>query len=406
MIYLDYAATTPLDKEVLKAMQPYWLKNFGNPSSLHQFGQKAKEAIISSRMIWANFFGVARDNIIFTGSATESNNLAIRGFFKYLKSASGAPNLKDFHAITSAIEHKSVLETFKDLSENEALKVDFIKPNSQGIIEPIKVKQALKENTVLISIMYVNNEIGTLQPINEIAGVISDFRLKLCNSKKRNTKYKILNAKYPLFHSDCVQAIQFYDCDLKKLGVDFATASAHKIYGPKGLGVLACLYPEFLSPIITGGHQEDNLRSGTENVAAIVGAAQALQLIQKEKDEIFSKISRLKNKFLEGIIKIYPKGKLNGSADQAAPHILNFCFKGIDGHALLISLDLSGVAVSLGSACEAGSIKPSYVLCSIGLSDQDAKSSIRFSLGKNTTSNEIETTLKILNNIIKRTLNA
>jgi len=402
MIYLDYAATTPVDKKVIKALEPYLNKEFGNPSSIHYFGRQAQSALIEARNTWAEFFGIPSSGIIFTSSATESNNLAIRGFFEYLKIKNQLSDLKNFHAITSAIEHKSVLETFKDLSKNQGLEVTFIKPLSDGIINPQDIKNAVKKNTVLVSIMYVNNEIGSVQPITQIAKEISNLKSKIQNLTKTKSENEIIN-QYPLIHSDCVQAVQFYPCNMKELGIDFATASSHKIYGPKGVGILAALNPKIIKPLLTGGNQEDGLRAGTENVAAIVGAAQALKIIQKEQKSNFVKIQKLKNKLLDGIIKIYPKGKVNGSTALSCPHILNYCFKGLDSHSLLIMLDLEGIAVSIGSACNAGAIEPSHVLTAIGLSEKDSLSSLRFSLGKFTTQKEIDHTLKVLSKILSKT---
>lgn len=422
MIYLDYAATTPLDKNVIKAMAPFFDKKYGNPSSIHALGREAKNAILHSRKIWANFFDVSRSNIIFTGSATESNNLAIRGLFRSLKLKHKFHNLESFHAITTLIEHKSVLETFHDLERNEGLKVSYIKPDQRGVVSSANINNAIKKNTVLVSIMYVNNETGAIQPIAEIAKAIKDLRFKIYDLRKRDTKYPlrlvrpakrvetyassetsdILNTEYPLIHSDCVQAVQFYNCDLKKLGVDFASASAHKIYGPKGVGVLAARDIQLIEPIITGGWQESGLRAGTENVAGIVGAAKALEIAEKSRKSGLLKITNLKKKLLSGIMKVHDIGTVNGSQNFCAPHILNYCFKGIDAQSLLIYLDLNQIAVSIGSACCAGTIKPSHVLSSIGLSDQDAKNSIRFSLGKYTTENDIKKTLSILKNILRK----
>lgn len=401
MIYLDYAATTPIDKKVVKAMLPYLTQKYGNPSSIHSFGRDAKNALLQSREIWSDFFGVVRDNIIFCGSASEANNLVIRGFFSYLKKKNKLTDLRQFHAITSAIEHKSVLNTFKNLETNEGLAVSYIKPDNKGIVNVEDVKKVIKENTVFISIMYVNNEIGSIQPILKISQFIQDLKLKTNNLKKKDTQFNATNIQYPLIHSDCVQAIQFYDCNLQNLGIDFATASAHKIYGPKGVGILAAKNTTFLEPLITGGPQENNLRAGTENVASIVGSACALENLIKERSLLFKKITILKKKLLNGIIKNYPQGLINGDIN-GAPHILNYCFCGVEGESLLIYLDLEGVAVSLGSACEAGRIYPSYVLKAIGLSDQDAQSSIRFSLGKYTTENEIKKTLLILKTVLKK----
>ena|SRR3989344_3174717 len=403
-IYLDYAATTPVDPMVKKAMLPYFDEKFGNPGSLHSFGQEAIKAIDESRDKIAKVIGANFREIIFTGSATEANNLALRGVissaFETFRAKTTEP---PYRIIISNIEHESIIETCRDL-EREGVEIIYLSVDKQGIVNLEKLKESLNEWTILVSIMYANNEIGTIQPIAEITKIINEFK---------NEPSQI----YPLFHTDAVQAFQFLDCGVKKLGVDLMTLSAHKIYGPKGVGALYARTlnhkPYALSPIITGGGQEFGLRSGTENVASIVGFAEAVKLAAKNREKETKKIGELNDYFWKKIKKVYQKAKLNGKAQNAKrktqnnsqfaicnlPNILNIYFPGHRADDMLIKLDLNGIAVSSGSACSARAMKPSYVLKAIGLTDQEIKSSLRFSFGKPTTKKEINETIKKLREI-------
>jgi len=425
-IYLDYAATTPMDMKVKKAMVPYFSAppagGFGNPGSLHFFGQKAMTAVDESREKIAKAINADFREIIFTGSATEANNLALRGIVKKFK-------IKDLRfkiprIIVSAIEHDSILETCRDL-EREEIEIIYLPVNKQGIIDLKKLKESLNERTVLVSIMCANNEIGIVQNIAGISKIIKDF-------KKEN-----FFSKYPLFHTDAVQAFQFLDCDVNKLGVDLMTLSAHKIYGPKGIGTLYINsklqtpnYKQILNsknkiqnkktkiwdlgfgiwdlpvvkPLTTGGGQEFGLRSGTENVAAIVGFAKAIELVSNSRELENKRVRQLTDYFWRELKKLSPKAEINGLKDlrfmiydlRKLPNILNVYFPNQNSQDLLIKLDLNGIAVSSGSACSARATKPSHVLKAIGLSDKKIKSSLRFSLGKFTTKEEINRALKII----------
>jgi len=423
---LDYAATTPMDMKVKKAMAPYFSAppagGFGNPGSLHFFGQKAMTAVDESREKIAKAINADFREIIFTGSATEANNLALRGIVKKFK-------IKDLRfkiprIIVSAIEHDSILETCRDL-EREEIEIIYLPVNKQGIIDLKKLKESLNERTVLVSIMCANNEIGIVQNIAGISKIIKDF-------KKEN-----FFSKYPLFHTDAVQAFQFLDCDVNKLGVDLMTLSAHKIYGPKGIGTLYINsklqtpnYKQILNsknkiqnkktkiwdlgfgiwdlpvvkPLTTGGGQEFGLRSGTENVAAIVGFAKAIELVSNSRELENKRVRQLTDYFWRELKKLSPKAEINGLKDlrfmiydlRKLPNILNVYFPNQNSQDLLIKLDLNGIAVSSGSACSARATKPSHVLKAIGLSDKKIKSSLRFSLGKFTTKEEINRALKII----------
>ncbi len=396
-IYLDYAATTPIDKEVTNVMRPYFGDKFGNPGSLHSFGQEALKAVDESREKIAKAIGADFREIIFTGSATEANNLALRGTIKAAHLFSdGTSRTKTIgrphRIIISDIEHESILETCRDL-ENEGVEIIYLPVDKSGFVDLKKLKESLNERTILVSIMYANNEIGTIQDISEISKIINNFK-----KEKRNSE------TYPLFHTDAVQAFQFLDCDINKLGIDLMTLSAHKIYGPKGVGMLYMrelkAQSSKLKAITTGGGQEFGLRSGTENVASIVGFAKAVELAAKNREKETKRIGELTDYFWQEIKKIEPKAELNGNSILSKsdvnklPNILNIHFPNRRADDMLIKLDLNGIAVSSGSACSARAMKPSYVLKAIGLTDQKIKSSLRFSFGKFTTKKEINETIK------------
>ncbi len=394
---MDYAATTPVDPIVKKAILPYFDEKFGNPGSLHSFGQEAIKAVDESREKIAKAIGADFQEIIFTGSATEANNLALRGAIKTAQLFSDETG-RSYRIIVNEIEHESILDTCRDLgktcpelAEGKGVEIIYLPVNKQGIVDLKKLKESLNDRTILVSIMYANNEIGTIQPIAEIAKIIDEF-------KKEPSRI------YPLFHTDAVQAFQFLDCDVDKLGVDLMTLSAHKIYGQKGIGLLYARAlspkPHTLSPIITGGGQEFGLRSGTENVPAIIGFAKAIELISNSRELENKRVKQLTDYFWQKIKKIYPKVEINGASDaKKLPNILNIYFPNCRADDMLIKLDLNGIAVSSGSACSARAMKPSYVLKAIGLTDQKIKSSLRFSLGKFTTKKEINETIKRLKEI-------
>lgn len=388
-IYLDYASTTPVKKEVLKAMMPYFFKKYGNPSSIHVFGRESRSAIEETRKKIANFLNCKNDEIIFTSGGTESDNLAIKGLIDnfYFKQN------KKLHIITSSFEHHAVLETCKNLEKKGMAQVTYIKPNREGIICLNDIKKAVKKNTILISIMYVNNEIGTVQPIKKIAQWVERFN-KL-NRKNNNTS--------PIyFHTDAVQALEYQECDIKKIGVDMMSFSAHKIGGPKGLGALFVKKNTPIKSEIIGGKQEFNLRAGTENAAGIIGLGTAIELLHSKFKSRKSKIIKLRDYFIKRILKEIPDTFLNGSKEKRNPNNINISFKYIEGESILINLDLFGIAASSGSACTSGSLDPSHVLLSIGLSHEDAHGSIRFTIGENTTKKEIDYTMKKLKLIVKK----
>lgn len=364
-IYLDHAATTPMDKRVLKAMMPYFSDKYGNPMSLHSFGREALRGIEASREKIAKFFNCEKQEIYFTSGATESNNWAIKGVVKASKE-------KNPHIITSSIEHHCVLEACKDVSAE----ITYIKPDKNGIVSFKDVKKAIKKNTVLISIMYVNNEIGTVQPIKEISKI----------------KGKAL------FHTDATQAVNYFDCDVKNLGVDLLSMSGHKIYGPKGVGLLYIKNNSRITSIQQGGSQEGDLRAGTHNVPGIVGLGKAIELIKKNNKNILN----LRNYLISKILKEIKGSKINGSLEYRSPNNANFTFDNVEGESLLFLLDEEGIAVSTGSACSSGSLKPSHVLTAIGLSHEEAHGSLRITIGKETTKKEIDVAISKIKNSVEK----
>lgn len=369
-IYLDNAATTPLSPTVLKAMMPYLTTNFGNASSIYQEGQIASAAINNSKKTVAQFLNCEPKEVTFTGSASESNNIVLFGIVNaYFKNN---PKVKP-HIITSIIEHPAILNTCKEL-ERQEVEVTYIPVNSDGIVDIKFLEKSIKKNTILISIMYANNEIGTIQPIEKISQIIKKY-------KKNNI--------YPLFHTDAVQATNYLNCDISKLNVDLLTLSGHKIYGPKGIGALYVKEGTPIKPFIFGGGQE-KLRSGTENIAGIVGLGKAVEEIFKNQKQV-KKISILRDYLLNQILKTIPNSQLNGSKDQRLPHNINFSYPGqINGKQLVLMLDQKGISVSTGSACHTKSPNPSHVLKAIGLSDDLAFNSLRITLSHNTTQKEMK----------------
>ncbi len=402
-IYLDNAATTPLDSEVKRAMEPYFDQEYGNPNSLHWFGQQARAAVDRSREAIANAIGARFREVIFTGSATEGNNLAVRGTVKKARAIFDAvQNGKPMKVIVSAIEHDSILDTVRDM-EKEGIEVVIIPVNDRGYVDAKKIEAALDERTVLVSVMYANNEVGTIQPIRDIAEVIKRFR-----SRGNALPY------YPLFHTDAVQAFNYLGCSVDELGVDLMTLSGHKVYGPKGVGALYVRTLDsvthmhddrmyIISPRIFGGGQEFGMRSGTENVPAIVGFAEATNISLVMRTQERERLAALKELFWEKLQKLYPDAAINGSlgdAEYELPNILNVYFPPWKGGELLIALDLHGVAVSSGSACAARSALPSHVLSAMGFDDDRAGGSLRFSLGRNTTENDIAHTIAVLKEVL------
>lgn len=398
MIYLDHSATTPVDKKVLKAMEPYWQENFGNSSSIHAFGQKAVFGVDKARVQAAEFFGCETEEIIFTSGATEANNLALRGIIKALKKEIPGP-----HIITSQIEHDAILEPCRDL-ETDGAEVTYLPVDSRGLVNPEDVKKAIKDNTVLVSIMYVNSEIGAVEPIKEIGKVVEKINEERFNAWQRVGAAKKMPKPRPVyFHTDATQAVNFFSCQVKHLKVDLLSMTAHKIYGPKGVGLLYVKKGTNIAPIQLGGHHERNLRSGTLNVPGIVGLGEALSLLTPAAQEKESKkVAFLRDRLVDGLKKNIPDIVLNTDLENSTPAHAHFSFMGAEGESILISLDFEGIAVSTGSACASNSLKHSYVLEAIGICEENTNYSIRFTLGKDNTKEEVDKVIKVLPGIVEK----
>ena len=388
-IYLDHAATTPIDHAVFEAMKSYFSQDYGNPSEPHLWGQKARGAIDQAREKVAEFLGAKPQEIIFTSGATESINLAHKGLIENSKFQ--IPNSKLPHIITSSVEHKAVLETCKHLEKLGWAKVTYLPVNKDGLVNLQDLEKAIQPETILVSIIYINNEVGTIQPIRKIGETISQIN-KL---RMENGELKIY------FHTDATQAIQYLDCDVEKLGVDLLSLSGHKIYAPKGVGVL---YFKKGTPLIRqqdGGGQEYRLRAGTENVPYIVGLGEAIELVQQKKAQGSKFIEKLRDKLINGVLKI-PKVELVGDASKNSPHIATFLVEGVEGEAMMLLLSEQRIAASSGSACTSGLLEPSHVLLAMGYKPEQVHGSLRFSLGKDNTEEEIEKVIKILPGIIQK----
>ena len=375
MIYLDNNATTQVDKKVVEKMSEFMLNQFGNPSSVHQLGQEAKYAIDDAREKVANVINANYSDVFFTSGGTEADNWAIRGIVNFfLKKVLKGKRENKIHIITSEYEHSAVLKACKFLTQEsfyqDKIEVTVLKPNNQGYINIEDISSAITTDTVLVSIMHMNNEIGNINNISEIG--------KLCRLKKI------------LFHTDAVQSYTKLPIDVKEMNIDLLSASAHKIYGPKGVGFLYVRKSVNIEPIIYGGGQEKGMRMGTENLPGIVGFGKAAELAIEGIDENKVKIKEMKNRLYEIISNEIKDVKLNGDLENGYVGTLNLTFEGIEAEALALSLDMDEIAISTGSACSSGSVNPSHVLLAIGLSKEQAQSSIRISIGKNNTSEEIE----------------
>ena len=372
-IYLDHAATTPIRAEVLEAMMPYLTEQFGNASTVYSWGREARKALDQARQTVADVIGADFNEIIFTSGGSEADNLAIKG-------AAWEYSHKGKHIITSCIEHPAVLNTMKRL-EQEGFEVTYLPVSPEGIVSVEAFQNALRNDTILVSIMHANNEIGTIQPIAEIG--------------------KIAHERGILVHTDAVQSVGLLDVNVKELNVDMLSMSAHKLYGPKGVGALYVRKGVRLVPLIHGGGQERRRRAGTENLAGIVGFAKALALAEAEKADVVPKIQKLRDRLLDGILQI-PHVRLNGSRTNRLPNNVNVCFEFIEGESLLLNLDMKGIAASSGSACTSGSLDPSHVLLALGLPHEIAHGSLRLSLGKDNTEAEIDYVLECLPPIVDR----
>lgn len=381
-VYLDHAATTRPDEAVLKAMKPFFTEQFGNPSALYQLGRKANSAVNDARRAIARILGALPDNIIFTGSGTESDNLAIFGVAR-AHSAVGR------HIISTTVEHHAVLHALETLKK-EGFEITFVEVDERGIVSADAVIKAIRPDTILISIMYANNEVGTIEPIAEIGRKLLQYR------KARNTVY-------PFFHSDACQAAGYLDLNVERLHLDLMTVNGGKIYGPKGTGFLYLRRGVKIAPLIVGGAQERRLRAGTENVPGIVGLAKALALSQSDSERETKRLRALAGYFWEKLKAQIPQLKLNGPAigTDRLPNNLNITFMDVEGEAMLLYLDEYGIMCSTGSACTSESLEPSHVLTAMGLPYEYAHGSLRFTLGRENTRADADYAVKYLPAITK-----
>lgn len=387
-IYFDNSATTKVDREVLEAMLPYFSEQFGNPSSNHSFGQSAADSVLKARKTVGNFLGCEHQEAIFTSGATEANILALRGITQFNERRTG----KKGHLIVSQIEHKAILEPAKEL-EKEGFKVTYLPVNQEGIVDLETLKQEIKEETVLISIMYANSEMGAIQPIKELTALVKEINLKRASQE--------LNKIF--VHTDAAQAVQYLESKVNDLGVDLMTIAGHKIYAPKGVGVLYIRKGVEITPQQLGGSQEYGLRAGTENVPYIVALAKALELVEKNRTNVVRKLTDFRDKIIRIIEEKIPNCRLNGpKGEKRLPNNINFCFPGAEGESMMLALDLEGIAVSTGSACSSHDLRPSHVLTAMGIPPEVAHSSIRISLGKYNTKDEVDRFLKVLPGIVER----
>ena len=378
--YFDYAATTPLEPRVFRAMRPYFSQKFGNPGSIHDAGRKAKEAIEKASAKIASILHCHPKEFIFTGSATEADNLAVFGVAKTNKMAG--------RIIISAIEHKAVLAPCNALAEED---FDVVKlgVDKTGLVDPADIAKLLDSKTILVSVIYADNETGTIQPIREIVKVIKKFRAKN-------------NSTLPYFHTDASQAAQYCDINVEKLGVDLMTISSHKLYGPKGMGGLYVRKGVKIKPLIFGGGQQNNMRSGTENVPSIIGFAEALALAEKNKKRECARVEKMRDELERGIFKLISKVVLNGHPQKRLPNFLNVSVLDIEGEAALLYLDQKGICASTGSACDSQTLEPSHVILALGRPYEYAHGSLRFTLGKYTTRESVRYLLKHLPLIVNK----
>ena len=373
-VYLDYNATTPVDLTVLDAMLPYLSEHYGNANSIHSMGQRARGAVDHAREMVARLLGAKSSEIVFTSGGTEADNLAIFGML-------GASPKSGQHVITTAIEHPAVLNACQEL-ERRGVAATYVPVSPEGIVDPEDFRRALRPETVLISAMHANNELGTIQPIEEIGRIAAEADV--------------------YFHCDAVQSAGKLPIDVNALGVDLLSISAHKIYGPKGAGALYVRDGTPIEPQFWGGHHERDRRRGTENVPGIVGLGKAAELARSQMAEDSTRIRALRNHLEAALVEKLPFARRNGPSETRVPNTTNVTFPGAGGEALLIALDLQGLACSTGAACSSGAVEPSHVLLAIGLSPDDARSSLRLSLGRPTTAEEVEHAIDLITAAVER----
>jgi cysteine desulfurase len=381
-VYLDFNATTPVEPEVLNAMLPYFSAEFGNAASIHTPGQRARAAVETAREQVAALIGARPQEIVFTSGGTESDNHAIFGvvaqpLLPALRLPNGAVRSGQTgkHIITTAIEHEAVLNACQAL-EKQDVRVTYLPTDREGQIDLEDLRRAIRPETVLITVMHANNELGTVQPLEEIGRIAKEADV--------------------YFHSDAVQSVGKIPIDVKALQVDLLSISGHKLYAPKGIGALYVRGGTRLRQLLYGGHHQRGFRPGTENVAGIVGLGKAAAIARKSLAEDAQRISGLRDKLQQGLLQCVPQSRVNGSGAQRTPNTTNLVFPGVEGEALLIALDLKGLACSTGAACSSGAVEPSHVLTAIGLPPEEARASLRFSLGRHTTSADIDFAMNVV----------
>ena len=373
-VYLDHSATTPVHPDVVEAMLPFFTEEYGNASSIHRFGRNARVAVDEAREKVARLLNAQDQEIYFTSGGTEGDNLAIKGVAWALRD-------KGDHIITSQIEHEAVLNTCRYLERN-GFEVNYLPVDQYGMVDPTDVRKAITDKTILISVMHANNEVGTIQPIAEIGAMARQREI--------------------LFHTDAVQTVGKLPVDVKALSVDLLSMSGHKFYGPKGVGALYMRKGAKIQPLAHGGHHENWKRAGTENIPGIVGMAKAMEICYQELDIVSKKESQLRDALQKGIQETIADVRFNGHPTQRLPGSLSACFQALEGEALILSLDLKGVAASTGSACSSGSLEPSHVLKAMGVPIEIAHGSARLTLGRGNTQEEIDYVLEVLPQIVDR----
>ena len=371
---MDHSATTPVDPLVLEAMLPYFSEKYGNASSLHSFGLEAKEALEAAREKVAGLLGASPEEIVFTSGGTESDNLALKGIARRNQE-------KGKHIITTSVEHPAILETCRKL-EREGFEVTYLPVNSAGFVDLAALESAIRKDTILISVMHANNEVGTIQPLEEIGKI----------AKKRDI----------YLHTDAVQSVGKIPTDVNDMGVDLLSLSAHKLYGPKGVGALYIRKGTRLESIIHGGGHERGLRSGTENVAGIVGMARAAELANQTMAKEAERLTRLRDRLAKLVLEAVPDAWINGTMKRRLPGNLNFGFKYVEGESLLLFLDSMGIAVSTGSACSSHKLEPSHVLRSLGLKPEECHGSLRVTLGRSNTEEDVDYVAKGIAKAVER----
>jgi cysteine desulfurase len=373
-LYLDHAATTPTHPEVVKAMLPFLTDAFGNPASIYSYGQEARGAIEEARIKVAELIGARSEEIVFTSGGTEADNFALKGI-------TYASEHKGNHVITTSIEHHAVLEVAKFL-EKKGLRITYLPVDKYGLVDPDNVKKAITDKTILISIMHANNEVGTIQPVKEIGEIAREAGIH--------------------FHSDAVQTVGHIPVNVDKLKVDLLSISAHKLYGPKGVGALYIRKGTKLVSFVHGGEQEKRRRAGTENVPGIVGLGKAVELAGQEMNKEMERLAGLRDKLVKGLLATIDHVRLNGHPTRRLPNNVNVSVDFVEGESMLLNLDLESICASTGSACSSASLEPSHVLLALGLSPEQAHGSLRFTLGRENTEADIEQVLEVLPGIVAK----